>query len=201
MRVLVITHPVPIDIRKFFKVEATDYIIAVDQAVQSLFKQRLKIDLAVGDFDSLKNEGVLHGLKVMRLHTVKDVTDTHQALIEAYKVSDDVILIGGFGGDRIEHFYAHTLHFDQFPNLLMMNEKSILQVKPEGSYRFFKTNDFISFFAYPDAVMTLRGFKYELQHYALKTYDPLGISNEVVNDEAVLEVHRGRVLVFQTKRD
>src|SRR3989339_2069504 len=105
MRVLVITHPTPKDIRAFFPLREDDYIIAVDQAVSNLYKQRIKIDLAIGDFDSLSNHGMLNSLNVIKLNPVKDVTDTNQALIEAMNMKpDELYMIGGIGGERIEHF-------------------------------------------------------------------------------------------------
>jgi thiamine pyrophosphokinase len=63
MRVLVVTYPTPKDIRKVVALHESDYIIAVDQAVLALYKQRISINLAVGDFDSLTNQGILSQLK------------------------------------------------------------------------------------------------------------------------------------------
>ena len=200
MRVIIVTHPTPKDIKNFFPLLDSDYIIAVDQAVLALYKQRIRIDLAVGDFDSLQNQGMLSQLHVVKLNPVKDVTDTHQALVEAAKINpDELYLIGGIGGDRIEHFMIHTMFFDEFPNLIIKDEKSTLFLLEKGVHEI-KTNDFVTFIAYPKAHISLVGFKYNLMNYMLTTFDPLCISNEVEEHKAFIDIHEGRVLVVMSKK-
>jgi thiamine pyrophosphokinase len=199
MRVLVITYPTPKDIRKFFPLQQSDYIIAVDQAVMALYKQRIKIDLAVGDFDSLSNHSMLSQLNVVRLNPVKDVTDTHQALVEASKIEhDELYLIGGIGGERIEHFIVHTMFFSEFPKMVIKDDHSTIYVIESGLHEIV-TDDYVSFFAYPKGVLSLSGFKYDLTKYRLSTYDPLCISNEV-NGKGLVHVHEGKIMVVISKR-
>lgn len=201
MRVIVVTHPTPKDIKKILSIEASDRIIAVDQAVLALYKQRIKIDLAVGDFDSLTNQGILTQLHVVRLNPIKDVTDTHQALVEAMKMDpDELIMIGGIGGDRIEHFMIHTMFFDEFPSLKMIDDHTIIERLNKGLHEI-ESKGYVSFVAYPKAVISLSGFKYNLNEYLLLTYDPLCISNEVMGDQGFIHVHDGSVLKIISKRE
>jgi thiamine pyrophosphokinase len=200
MRVLVVTHPTPKDIKNTFKIEDSDYIIAVDQAVLALYKQRIKINLAVGDFDSLSNHGILNTLNVVRLNPVKDITDTHQALIEAKKINpDEIYLIGGMGGNRIEHFIVHMMFFNEFNDLKIVDENTKIYMLEKGVHEI-KENEFISFFAYPRANISVTGFKYDLTNYLLTQYDPLCISNELVNGKGYVHVLEGRVLVVISKK-
>lgn len=199
MRVIVVTYPTPKDIKKFFQLEESDYIIAVDQAVLALYKQRIKIDLAVGDFDSLTNHGILNQLNVVRLSPEKDVTDTYQALIEASKIEHEACyLIGGIGGERIEHFMVHTMLFNHFPNLIMKDENSTLFLLEKGMHKFNDPKVYYSFFAYPKSNISLSGFKYNLTSYSLTTYNPLCISNELIQDEGKIHVHEGKILVVMS---
>lgn len=198
MRAIVVTYPTPKDIRKICPLKESDVIIAVDQAVLALYKQRIKIDLAVGDFDSLSNQGMLINLHVIRLNPIKDVTDTHQALVEAKKMNpDELILIGGIGGERIEHFIAHTLFFDEFPELKIIDDYSVITLLHEGIHDVH-SKGYVSFFAYPKAKLSLIGFKYPLSRYLLMTYDPLCISNEVIEDKGMIHVHEGRVMMIES---
>ena len=198
MRAIIVTYPTPKDIRKIFPLKESDVIIAVDQAVLALYKQRIKIDLAVGDFDSLTNQGMLINLHVIRLNPVKDFTDTHQALVEAKKMNpDELIMIGGLGGERIEHFVAHTLFFDEFPELQIVDEYSTIKLLQEGLHDVH-SKGYVSLFAYPKAKLSLIGFKYPLSTYLLMTYDPLCISNEVVEDHGIIHVHEGRILMIES---
>ena len=53
MTVYVVTYPTPKDIKSLTSIKDDDVIIGVDQAVFYLYKQRIRIDLAVGDFEIL----------------------------------------------------------------------------------------------------------------------------------------------------
>lgn len=201
MRALIVAHPVPKDIKKIITLKDDDYVIAVDQAVLDLYKQRIKIDLAVGDFDSLKNEGILTQLHVIRLKPEKDVTDTYQALVEARQLNpEEILMIGGIGGDRIEHFVVHLMHFNEFKNLKILNDNSEIFMIEKG-VKEISFDGYISVFAYPEATITLEGFKYPLSNYKLTQFDPLGISNEMVKEKAQIHVLKGRVLVICSHRD
>jgi thiamine pyrophosphokinase len=200
MRAVIVTHPTPKDIKKIFDFKDSDVVIAVDQAVLALYKQRIKIDLAVGDFDSLTNQGMLSQLNVIRLNPVKDVTDTHQALVEASKMNpEEIIMIGGIGGDRIEHFMIHTMFFDEFPHLKIIDDQTEIRLLNEGVHEV-STDGYVTFIAYPKARISLMGFKYTLVDYSLLTYDPLCISNEVVSDKGIITVSEGRVLQIISKK-
>jgi len=201
MRVLVVTHPTPKNIKEIMPLKDSDYIIAVDQAVFSLYKQRVPIHLAVGDFDSLTNHGMLVNLNVVRLNPIKDVTDTHQALVEAKKINpDELYLIGGIGGERIEHFMVHTMFFNEFPEMVIKDENSTIYVLDKGIHEFEVKDQYVSFFAYPKAVLTLVGFKYDLTEYILNTYDPLCISNELMEDKGFIDIKEGKVIVVISKK-
>ncbi len=201
MRVIVVTHPTPKDVRKIFKFEDTDYIIGVDQAILSMYKQRIKIDLAVGDFDSLKNPGILTQLNKVELSPIKDVTDTYQALIEAKKLNaDELIMIGGIGGQRIEHYMANLSLFNEFENLVIIDDYSVINRVNVSLNHIPFYDGYVSFFGYPKAIISLKHFKYELDHYHMGQFDPIGISNETL-EHAILEVHEGSVLMIKTIKD
>ena len=72
MTIFIITHPVPNDVKSLVTIKEEDVVIGVDQALSAIYKQRIKVDLAVGDFDSLKNKGLLHGLNTEELLSEKD---------------------------------------------------------------------------------------------------------------------------------
>ena len=56
-----------------------DYI-GVDRGIEVLIDQGINPIYAIGDFDSIRDENLLSNLKIERLPTRKDVTDTHAAL-------------------------------------------------------------------------------------------------------------------------
>lgn len=200
MRAIVITYPTPKDIARIIDIQKDDYVIAVDQALDYAMEQHIPIDLVVGDFDSLNNHALLNNIETVQLPVEKDVTDTFQALYEAKKRGYDALyLIGGFRGSRIEHFMVHLMFFNTFDCLRMMNEETTIYLKKEGVYTFSK-NCYYSFFPYPEAILSLKGFKYPLDLYQLQLFDPLCISNELQSHQGELTVHQGALLVVESNK-
>ena len=61
-------------------------------------------------------------------------------------------------------------------------------------------HNFYSFFALEDVEdLSLKGFKYELDNYFLSHTSPLGVSNEIVKEEATLSYSKGKLLLIKTK--
>lgn len=199
MTIYVMTHPVPNDVKSRIKLKDNDVVIGVDQAIASLYKQRIPIHLAVGDFDSLKNKGLLHGLNVETLPIEKDMTDSFYALKRAHEMyHDEIIFVGGAGGDRIEHMIAHLNLFYHFPNIKMITEESELFIINKRSQILHK--GYVNIFPYPEATLTLKGFKYSLQSHHLIAFDNLGISNELLDSHGEIIVEEGSVLVILTNK-
>ncbi|MFP4187354.1 MAG: thiamine diphosphokinase [Acholeplasmataceae bacterium] len=197
MRAIVITYPTPNRIRDVVAIKADDFVIVVDQAFDYARKQQIPIDLVVGDFDSLADESVLAGYEVYRLPVEKDVTDTDFAVAHAYDQGyQKVLVVGGFGGKRSEHFLVHTMLFDRFPDLIMIDETSRMFMLESGRHPI-EGDGFVSIFAYPKARIALKGFKFPLDDYDMELFDPLGISNEVSRSPATIEIRSGRVLVIR----
>ncbi len=199
MKIAIISPTVPTNIKAL--IEPKDYyVIAVDAAVEALLEQGIEYQLAVGDFDSLKNPDLLHG-EVIRLNPVKDDSDTAKALEIAFQMSDDVILIGGTSGARKDHFIANLMMLVKYPKLVILDAYNRICIKSKGIHAIEKNEyDYLSVFAVENSVITLTNVKYPLNHYSLKQFDPLGLSNEI-NGVATLNVHEGKIIVFQSKEE
>ncbi len=199
MTIYVMTYPLPNDIKSRIQLKDDDFIIGVDQALAGLYKQRIPVHLAVGDFDSLKNKGLLHGLNVETLPVEKDMTDSFYALKRAHEMHhDEIILVGGAGGERIEHVVAHFNLFHHYPNLKMITEESVIFIT--NKHIQTSHHGYINIFPYQEAIVTLKGFKYPLQSYHLKPFDNLGISNELQSDHGEIMVEKGAILVVLTNK-
>ena len=197
MKIAIISPSVPKDIKKIITVEDY-YIIAVDGAVESLSKQGIQYQLAIGDFDSLKDESLLSG-NVVRLNPIKDDSDTAKALEMAFEKSDDVILIGGTEGARKDHFIANLMMLLKYPSLVIMDAYNHISLKTAGLYSLEKKGyDYLSVFAIENSIITLKNVKYPLSNFVLNRFDPLGLSNEIIG-VATLEIHQGLVMVIQSK--
>lgn len=179
-------------------------LIGADRGAWLCVKNKRRMKAAVGDFDSV-DEPQLAEIQewaddLVRLPVMKDETDTLSAVHYAEKLGyERIILIGGCGG-RLDHQYANQL--------LVMYGTSDLEIREEnnqmrclnpGEYRFMPNEyRFISFFAVEPSVITLRGFLYPLDQYAMNPGDTIGISNEIPGEEAWMTLDQGRIAVIRS---
>lgn len=207
MREIIITGKIDFKIKDIFTFEPNDYIIGVDSAAISAIRQNIKLDLAIGDFDSVNQEELelikKESKTIKRLNPVKDETDTLSALRNALPPQNSkIIMIGGIKGNRIEHFFANVTLIRNYPNLIIMDNLSMIYSLQPGRYELKKDDyRFVSLFAL-DTIndLTLENFKYPLKNYHLCTSDIVGISNEV-NGNAIIHFTSGLLLVIKSKND
>lgn len=179
------------------------YVIGVDEGAYRALKNGIKLDVAIGDFDSIDQEKlkwIQSKTKVILLPEKKNDTDTGAAL-RLCKDASRIIILGGIQGKRIEHFIANLMLMETYKHVEMLDNNSHMYIM-DSSFSIKKTEyKFISFFALSDTIITLEGFKYPLNNYALKNTDPLTISNELKEERGIVTLKGGRVLVIQSKED
>jgi len=179
------------------------FIIGADYGAYNAINNDIKLDVAIGDFDSIDDDMlniiINNSKKVIRLNPIKDETDTKSA-ISLCSDYDEILILGGIKGKRIEHFYANILELINDKRISIMDDDSLIETHnesfiPNTNYKY------ISIFSIsPDTIISLKGFKYELNSYHLKENDPLGISNEIIKNPYIF-VESGRILVIYSFDD
>lgn len=198
MNIIVVAPKVPKNIKDFIKEDSVVY--ACDEAVSELVKHHIHIDLAIGDFDSLKDTSILKNIKTIKLSKDKDDSDTHYAIRHAYDKTDNVILVGGLEGSRIDHLVANLLLLEKFPTLVIYNDTNKISRLEEGMYKIKKDKyTYLSLFPLLNTKVSLSGTRYELKEHDLFMYDTIGLSNEIMQNECVLYVHEGVILIIQSR--
>ncbi len=201
MIIKIFTGPLNYDLDKLYQKEEGEFIIGVDQACKLLIDNKIKIDLAVGDFDSSilsKEEVMTYAAETVMFDSIKNYTDTDLAIREALKRSHDEIVIYGGIGKRLDHTYANILllSFGSYGNIKMINDDTEVSVLTKGIYNIENSYKYISFYALEDILdLTLKGFKYELNNHNLTTLSPLGTSNE---GSGTVNFSVGKLLVIKT---
>lgn len=184
-------------------------IISADKGLEVLDKCNIKPNYIIGDFDSL-NEDILkkyvddQNIKIIRLNPEKDYTDTHMALKLAIELeSTDITIIGAIG-TRLDHTLANihilkeALEKNVSCKILNENNKIILidkQVKIKKDYPYVSLIPFTTIVT----GVTLKGFKYTLHNATMKIGESIGISNEQIEDEAIIRVNEGILIIIQSK--
>ena len=183
--------------------QAEGDLIGADRGALVCARQQRRMVMAIGDFDSVNAEEMTmirqYADQVEVLPVMKDETAALSALHWAKEQGyQPIILTGGLGG-RQDHQLANLLlvMYQEVPIILREKNNELSCLEP--GRHVFKANAarFISFFAIEPAVITLEGFLYPLDHYFMDRGDTIGISNEIVDQEAVVTLDQGRILVVR----
>ncbi|HEX9506122.1 MAG TPA: thiamine diphosphokinase, partial [Acidimicrobiia bacterium] len=84
-------------------------VIAADGGAELARAFGLRVELAVGDFDSISAETLGSAARVERHPPDKDATDLELALSAAQQRGvDEIVVVGGAGG-RLDHFLANVM--------------------------------------------------------------------------------------------
>ena len=88
-------------------------VIGADSGVDFAHALGLRVDVAVGDFDSISPAGFerveAEGARIERHPNEKDQTDLEIALDEAVRIGATDVLVVGIGGGRLDHLTANLL--------------------------------------------------------------------------------------------
>lgn len=193
--------------RKMMKSIPHPYVIGCDAGALWLLEQGEQIDLAVGDFDTIGNDGLARLARVhtqiMQVQAEKDETDTELALLYAIEKKPAHITIYGGLGSRFDHTLANV-HLLWKCHKLGIHAKIVdpwneIQLMDQ-SLRLKKTHTYVSLIPYTPVVqgITLRGFKYPLINATLEWGNSIGISNEIVGHEGEIEVASGVLMVIES---
>lgn len=196
----------------FLKKYSYDVTIAVDGGLTAARELQLKPDFCVGDFDSVSKESREHfrnmtGIVWETHPPEKDETDTELAIHLAISQGAELIHIFGATGTRMDHTLA-SIGLLQIPleagvscwmidghnRITMIDSDTVLK----RSEVFGK---YLSLIPYTESVtgVTLTGLKYPLQDYTFVQGNSLGISNEIIREEAVITIGQGRMILIESK--
>lgn len=188
----------------FIEIASDDTVICADRGLVHTERLGIKPHLVVGDFDSY-NGALPEDTEIHRSVPEKDDTDTMLALkLAIERGAERVMIYGAFGG-RIDHTIANiqTLRYalENGCEAILIDSDNIalLQTKSTRTYPY-REGWYFSFFAYTEkVVVSLIGTKYTLDNAEITSSFPLGVSNEITSDEAVMTINEGTALVVISK--
>ncbi len=176
------------------------YIIAADGGYKTAMKFGLSVDAFVGDLDS--NDISPNCADVLVLPREKDFGDVHTAVIKALdKGCDDFYLVGCSGG-RADHYIANIYLLE------MMHKKGVsaVLIDEHNEIRYIKNESiviktpkkYVSLLPLSEKIedITFDGLKYPLSNATLYRDTPIGISNELIADEAIVSIGNGEALLI-----
>lgn len=179
-----------------------DMVIACDGGYVYCREKNIKVDLLVGDFDSLGE--VPETANVIRLKPEKDDTDTGWAVGEGWRKGyREFVIYGGTGG-RISHTMANIQLLSDLAvkggHGILIGRNSWYRVIHNEEIRFGKEEKgFLSVFCLGDAAKGVfeSGLKYELNDAVLTKEYPVGVSNEFTGKNSKISVENGTLLLIK----
>jgi len=191
--------------------EAYSMIITADHGLLMADRLKLPLDFIVGDFDSVP-ERILEQYRkistpIKKFPTEKDKTDTEIAIELALLHNATSIDIIGATGSRLDHVLAN-IHLLMLPmqlnvkaHILDPNNKIYLKKEDFKVNKNEQYGNFLSLMPLSGNVtgLSMIGFKYPLKSITLSPGSSLCISNEIVDEEAIVEFTEGILIVFETK--
>ena len=189
------------------------YLIAADKGLEFFLHTEICPDMAVGDFDSLSDEGEeflksLDNTEISRLRPEKDDSDTQSAVCRAAERGGKNIVLFGCLGTRLDHTFANmgllvwgqqrgirVSVYDRYNYITIIESGTVLKRKEQfGKY--------VSFFSLGGDVsgLTLKGFKYPLNcHYLTVSDCGLTVSNEISEEEAEVTFDSGNLVMIMSR--
>lgn len=201
--------------KEYIKNQSFDFVVAVDRGLVYADQIGCSVDLILGDFDSVNAE-VLDAYKsadnekkrprIVKLNPQKDMTDTEEAIDVALSEGATEITILGATGRRLDHLLANI-------NLLMKPLKKSVKacILDKNNRVYLRNTDFsikrsdlfgkyVSLIPLTSEVsgVTLEGFQYPLNDYTLTIGNSLGVSNEIIQEEAHVSFRDGTLIVIES---
>lgn len=189
-----------------------DVVIAVDAGMEVLYQLGISPDVILGDFDSVKQDILAcfkqnPQIEICTLNPEKDVTDTEYAIHYAIEHGAAGIRILGGTGKRLDHFLGNIsllgIGLETSVEIEMLDVNNRIRMV-NHSIRISKEKQFgryLSLIPYSGIVkdITMTGVKYPLTHEDLGGFHARGVSNEIIEEEAVIEFADGILLVIESK--
>ena len=188
------------------------YVIGVDKGIEFLYSHNITPSYIVGDFDSTKQEIADYyreqtNVPIREFNPVKDASDTEIAIRLAMTLGATEIIILGATGGRIDHLWANvqslTIPFkagidakilDKQNRISLIGGKTVLK-KSEAYGPYFSVfplgKDVYGF--------SIQGAKYPLRNHTLTPYDSLCVSNQIEDEEVVIDFMSGVVILMETR--
>lgn len=191
---------------------APDRVIAVDGALEYFFRTGLRVTHIVGDFDTVAPEilsAYRDGEYVIEQHVPeKDETDSELAMELALSFAPEEILVLGATGRRLDHALANLqllyVPFSAGVSCRIVDEyNEIRLIDAKNAFSADEGWKYFSLLPFTEQVegITLTGFKYPLTGHCMKrgVMPGFGVSNEIVQKQAVVDVKKGILFCIRSK--
>ncbi|MGO1922604.1 MAG: thiamine diphosphokinase [Jeotgalicoccus sp.] len=180
----------------------------VDAGVKGLLEADIPVEKAYGDFDSVTEDDLelfKQSLALDIVPSAKNFTDSELALLSLAELGYTAIDVYGALGGRKDHelMNIQLLAHEELRNIdiRLLNEKNEIMLLTEGEYIFQADYDkkYVSFIPlYDETLLTLEGFKYDLEDTYVSIGRTLTVSNEYKENNVVINTDKDILMIKST---
>ena len=182
-----------------------DLSIAADSGYHTAVALGERIDLLLGDFDSIGDVPRDSGIEIQQVPAEKDYTDTQLAVeIALERGASEIIIIGGLSG-RLDHTLSTLAILED------LQARGVHGRITDGQSRahFLKSSStlvarspykYLSLVAADEVVkgVDVEGCKYPLKRATLRRRLQFAVSNEITGNVAFISVRKGGVYIIES---
>jgi thiamine pyrophosphokinase len=182
-------------------------VIAADSGAEHALALGLRVDIVVGDLDSISDETLAAveqmGTRIERHPAAKDASDLELALVAALALEPERILVLGGAGGRLDHLLGELLLLaaDVYAGVEVDAQLGAAAAHVVRGERVLvgEPGELISLFAVhgPATGVVTSGLVYPLRAETLEPGSSRGLSNVFAASEVCLSVERGVLLAVR----
>lgn len=186
--------------------EGGDIVVCADSGYNNAKALGVRIDILVGDFDSLSDIPEDVG-EVLRVPAEKDLTDGQLAVeIAIDRGADEVMIIGSSSG-RFDHALSlmcilEDLWERKIHACIVNGQNRIRYIKNSGSIVLRSQNyKYFSLIAADEKVkgVSIDGAKYPIKNKTIERRHQFAVSNEIKGNCALITVKKGGVYIIESR--
>lgn len=188
------------------KAKAGDLKIAADGGYKNAMRFVNRVDIILGDFDSIDEYKADEDTEIIKVPAEKDFTDTQMAVETAItRGADEIVIIGGLSG-RLDHTLSnisiledlwkrriHALITDGNNRIRFIDSTSTLIAK--SGYKYLS----ILLASEKAKGVSAEGCKYPLKNAKLQRNVQYAVSNEIDGNCALISVRKGSIYIVESK--
>ena len=186
--------------------KAEDLCIAADSGYHTAMALGERIDLLLGDFDSIGSIPRDAEFEIQQVPADKDYTDTQLAVeIAISRGADEIIIIGGLTG-RLDHTLStlailEDLHTRGLYGTITDGQSRARYLKSSSTLIARSPYKYLSLIAADEVVkgVDIEGCKYPLKKATLRRSHQFAVSNEITGNVAFISVKKGGVFIIESR--
>ena len=186
---------------------AADMVLAADSGVDRAHDCDFEVDVAVGDFDSVSDDGLRQakasGARIIAHPAVKNETDLELALLEAQRLGVERVVVVALDGGRADHYLANLAlladpRFRSQSIAAQLGDGWVSVIHDRHEMQGTE-GEVVSLLPMGGAAAGVRtdGLLYPLRDETLEIGSPRGMSNHFAGTTALVELRAGTLLCIR----